>query len=82
MVLAEILIKLIFLPNRNESNVLLLVVQIYFMSRMVCLRAFTSSSLCMEACIFAKYLLFYTYLILCELWMRVTIAEKLVQIFC
>ena len=29
MVLAEILIKLIiFLPNRNESNVLLLVVQI------------------------------------------------------
>ena len=28
-----------------------------------------------------KYLSFYTYLILCELWMRVTIVAKLVQIF-
>ena len=70
MVLAEISIKLIFLRNRNESSVLLLVVQIYFMAPMVCLRVFTSSSLCMEACIFAKYLLFYTYLILCEYYER------------
>ena len=72
MVLAEISIKLIFLPKRKESSVPLLVVQIYFMAPMVCLRAFTSSSLCTETCIFAKYLSFYTYLILCELWMRVT----------
>ena len=70
MVLAEISIKLIFLRNRNDSSVLLLVVQIYFMAPMVCLRAFTSSSLCTEACIFAKYLSFYTYLILCEYYER------------
>ena len=76
MVLAEISIKLIFLPKRKESSVPLLVVQIHFMAPMVCLRAFTSSSLCTEACIFAKYLSFYTYLILCELWMRVTIVTK------
>ena len=70
-----------FSPKRKESSVPLLVVQIHFMAPMVCLRAFTSSSLCTEACIFAKYLSFYTYLILCELWMRVTIVAKLVQIF-
>ena len=70
-----------FLPKRKESSVPLLVVQIHFMAPMVCLRAFTSSSLCTEACIFAKYLSFYTYLILCELWMRVTIVAKLEQIF-
>ena len=79
MVLSEISIKLIFLPQRKESSVPLLVIQIHFMAPMVCLRAFTSS-LCTEACIFAKYLSFYTYLILCELWMRVTIVAKLVQI--
>ena len=56
MVLAEISIKLILLPNRKESSVPLLVVQIHFMAPMVCLRAFTSSSLCTEACIFAKHL--------------------------
>ena len=56
MVLAEISIKLILLPNRKESSVPLLVVQIHFMALMVCLRAFTSSSLCTEACIFAKHL--------------------------
>ena len=55
-------------------------VQIHFMAPMVCLRAFTLR-LCTEACIFAKYLSFYTYLILFELWMRVTIVAKLVQIF-
>ena len=66
MVLAEISIKLILLPNRKESSVPLLVVQIHFMAPMVCLRASTSSSLCTEACIFAKYISFYTYLILCE----------------
>ena len=77
MVLAEISIKLIFLPKRKESCVPLLVVQIHFVAPMVCLRAFTSSSLCTEACIFAKSLSFYTYLILCELWMRVTIVAKL-----
>ena len=73
MVLAEILIKLIFLPKRKESSepVGFLVVQIHFMAPMVCLRAFTSSSLCTKACNFAKYLSFYTYLNLCELWMRV-----------
>ena len=81
MVLAEISIKLIFLSERKESSVPLLVVQIYFIAPIVCLRAFTSSSLRTEACIFAKYLSFYTYLILCELWLRVTIVEKLVQIF-
>ena len=81
MVLAKISIKLIFLPKRKESSVPLLVVQIHFMAPMVCLRAFTSSSLCTEACIFAKYLSFYTYLIISELWMRVTIVAKLVQIF-
>ena len=59
----------------------LLVVQIYFMAPMVYLRAFTSSSLRTEVCIFAKYLSFYTYLILWELWMRVTIVAKLVQAF-
>ena len=80
MVLAEISIKLIFLSKRKESSVLLLVVQIYFMAPMVCLRAFTSS-LSTEACVFAKYLSFYTYLILCELGMRVTVVAKLVQIF-
>ena len=36
-----------------------LVVQMHFMALMVCLRAFASSSLCTEACIFAKYLSFY-----------------------
>ena len=55
MVLAEISIKLIFLPKRKESSVPLLVVQIHFMAPMVCLRTFTTSSLCTEACIFAKY---------------------------
>ena len=80
MVLAEISIKLIFLPKRKKSSVPLLVVE-YILWPMVCLRAFTSSSLCTEACIFAKYLSFYTYLILCELWMRVTIVAKLVHIF-
>ena len=70
-----------FLPKRKESSVLLLVVQIHFMAPMVCPRAFTSLSLCTGACIFAKYLLCYTYLILCELWMRATIVAKLVQIF-
>ena len=50
-----------FLPKRKESIVPLLVVQIHFMAPMVCLRAFTSSSLCTEACIFAKYLSFSTY---------------------
>ena len=69
-----------FLPKRKESSVLLLVVQIHFMAPMVCLRAFTLR-LCTEAYIFAKYLSFYTYLILFELWMRVTIVAKLVQIF-
>ena len=34
-----------------------------------------------EACIFAKYLSFYTYLILCELWTRVIIVAKLAKIF-
>ena len=81
MVLAKILIKLIFLPKRKERSVPLLVVQIHFMAPMFCLRAFPSSSLCTEACIFAKYLSFYTNLILCELWTRVTIVAKLVQIF-
>ena len=56
MVLAKISLKIIFLPKRKESSVPLLVVQIHFMAPMVRLRAFTSSSLCMEACIFAKYL--------------------------
>ena len=79
MFLAEISIKLIFLPKRRESSVPRLVVQIHFMAPIVCLRVFTSSSLCPEACIFAKYL--HNYLILCELWMRVTIVAKLVQIF-
>ena len=59
MVLAEISIKLIFLPKRKESSVLLLVVQIHFIAPMIYLRASTSSLL-MEACIFAKYLSFYT----------------------
>ena len=81
MVLSEISIKLIFLQKRKESSVRFLVIQIHFMAPMVCLRAFTSSSLCTEACIFAKYLSFYIYLILCELWIRVTIVAKLVQIF-
>ena len=81
MVLAEMSIKLIFLPKRRESSVPLLVFQIHFMVPMVSLRAFTSLSLCTEACIFAKYLSFYTYLILCELWMRITIVANLVQIF-
>ena len=81
MVLAEISMKLIFLQKRKESSVPLLVVQIHCMAPMVCLRAFTSSILCTEACIFAKYLSFYTYLILCELWMRVAIVAELVQIF-
>ena len=52
MVLAEISIKLIFLPKRKESSVPHLVVQIHVMAPMACLRAFTSSSLCTEACIF------------------------------
>ena len=81
MVLAEISIKLIFLPKRKESIVPLLVVQIHFMALMACLRAFTSLSLCTEAFISAKYLSFYTYLILCEFWMRVTIVTKLLQTF-
>ena len=81
MVLAEISIKLIVLPERKESSVPLLVVQIHFMALMVCLRAFASSSLCTQACIFARYLSFYIYLIFCKLWMRVTIVAKLVQIF-
>ena len=59
MVLAEISIKLIFLAKRKESSVPLLVVKIHFMALMVCLRAFNSSSLCTEACIFAKYLSFF-----------------------
>ena len=71
MVLAEISIKLIFLPKRKESSEPLLVVQMHFMAPMICLRAFTSSSLCAEAYNFAKYLSFYIYLILCELWMSV-----------
>ena len=50
-----------FLPKRKESSVPLLAVQINFMAPMVCLRAFTSSSLCTEACIFAKYLSFSAY---------------------
>ena len=45
-----------FSPKRKESSVPLLVVQIHFMAPMVCLRTFTTSSLCTEACIFAKYL--------------------------
>ena len=81
MALAEISTKVILLLKKKESSVPLLAVQIHFMVPMVCLRAFTSSSLCTEACIFAKYLSFYTYLILCELWMRVTIVAKLVHIF-
>ena len=64
MVQAEISIKLIFLPKRKESSVPLLVVQIHFMAPMVCLRAF----------------IVYTFIILCELRMRVTIVAKLVQI--
>ena len=80
MILAEISIKLIFLPKRKESIVPLLIVQIHFIAPVVYLRAFTSG-LRTEACIFAKYLSFYTYFILCELWMRVTIVAKLVQIF-
>ena len=70
-----------FSPQKKESSVPHLVVQIHFMAPIVCLWAFTSSSLCTEACIFARYLSFYTYLILCELWMRVIIVAKLVQIF-
>ena len=81
MVLAEISIKMTFLPKRKGSSVPLLVVHIHFMAPMVCLQAFTSLSLWTRACIFAKYLSFYTYLILCELWMRITIVAKLVQIF-
>ena len=65
MVLAEISVNLIFLPKKY----------------ILWPQWFASSSLCTEACIFAKYLSFYTYLILCELWMRVTIVAKLVQIF-
>ena len=81
MVLAEISIKITFIPKRKGSSVPPLVVQIHFMALMVCLQAFSSLSLWTGACIFAKYLSFYTYLILCELWMRVTIVAKLVQIF-
>ena len=76
MVLAEILIKLMLLLKRKKSSVPLFVVQIHFMAPMVCLQAFTSSSLCMEACIFVKYLSLNTYFILCESWMRVTIVEN------
>ena len=54
MVLAEI--SLIFMVKRKESSVPLLVVQIHFMAPMVCPHAFTSSSLCTEACIFANNL--------------------------
>ena len=53
MVLAEI--SLIFMLKREESSVPLLV-QIHFIAPMVCPRAFTSSSLCTEACIFANNL--------------------------
>ena len=42
MVLAEISIKLIFLPKRKESSVPLLVVQIHFMAPMVCLSIYRS----------------------------------------
>ena len=70
-----------FLPKRKESSVPLLVVQIHFLAPLVCLGAFTSSSLCTAACIFAKYLSFYVYLDLCKLWLRVAIVAKLVQIF-
>ena len=69
-----------FSPKKKGKQCTTLVVQIHFMVPMVCLRAF-ASSLWTEACIFAKYLSFYTYLILCELWMRVTIVAKLEQIF-
>ena len=69
MVLAEI--SLIFMVKRKESSVPLLVVQIHFMAPMVCPHAFTSSSLCTEACIFANNLSICPYFIL----------SKLVQIF-
>ena len=65
MVLAEI--SLIFMIKRKESSVPLLVVQIHFMAPMVCPQAFTSSSLCTEACIFANNLSICPYFILCEL---------------
>ena len=70
-----------FSPKKKEKHCATLVVQIHFMAPMICLRAFASSSLCKEACIFAKYLSFYTYIILCELSMRVTIVAEIVQIF-
>ena len=49
-----------FLLKGKENSVSLSVVQVHFMALMVCLRAFTSS-LCTQACIFAKYLSFYTH---------------------
>ena len=55
MVLAEISIKLIILPNRKESSVPLLVVQMHLMAPMICLRAFTSSSLCTEEYMLSIY---------------------------
>ena len=61
MALAEISTKVILLLKKKDSSVPLLAVQIHFMALMVCLRAFTSSSLCTEARIFAKYLSFSTY---------------------
>ena len=62
-----------FSPKKKRKALChFLVVQIHFMAPMVCH---------MEACIFAKYLSFYTYIILCELSMRVTIVAELVQIF-
>ena len=80
MVLAEISIELIFLPKRKVSSVPRCCSNTFYGPNGLPTN-FASSSLCTEACIFAKYLSFYTYLILCELWMRVTIVAKLVQIF-
>ena len=61
MVLAEI--SLIFMVIRKESSVPLLVVQKHFMAPMACPQAFTSSSLCTEACIFANNLSICPYFI-------------------
>ena len=74
-----------FLPKRKESSVLLLVVQIHFMAPMVCpytsFHFFKFMHELRHVILLIKYLSFYTYLILFELWMRVTIVAKLVQIF-
>ena len=48
-----------FSPKNKGKQCAALVVQIHFMAPMVCLRAFASSSLCTEACIFAEYLSLY-----------------------